>query len=50
LSHNVGKAEAFRQGTLHGLKDNPVLIGFLDADLATSIWMLFVPPFSFYFG
>ena len=37
LLHNVGKAEAVRQGMLHGLKDNPDLIGFLDADLATSL-------------
>jgi len=37
LRHNVGKAEAVRQGMLHGMKDNPDFIGFLDADLATSL-------------
>ena len=32
-----GMAEAVRQGMLHGLKENPDFIGFLDADLATSL-------------
>ncbi len=36
LSKNVGKAEAVRQGVLH-LKDHYKTIGYLDADLSTSL-------------
>lgn len=37
LAQNGGKAEAVRQGFLHGGKQNPDVLGFLDADLATPL-------------
>jgi glycosyltransferase involved in cell wall biosynthesis len=35
LSKNSGKAEAVRQGILHGIKANPDFVAFYDADMAT---------------
>ena len=37
LPHNHGKAEAIRQGIVHGLQRPVELLGFLDADLATPL-------------
>lgn len=37
LEQNSGKAEAVRQGFLHGFKSNIQFIGYLDADLAAPL-------------
>ncbi len=35
--YNMGKAESVRKGILHGLKEDPMFIGYWDSDLSTPL-------------